>query len=262
MKIMTYNIYRGGEERLPLIQQIIESEQPDVLAIQEACHWMESGRFDAIGDLLNIPSSQRIYSRSHPRSASGRIYDLALYSRFPVVTSKVFHDPETVWHSLLHVTLDHPFLKNVIVVHLSPKDEDWRMKEVNRLTELLHTAKTQGCLLLGDLNALSPYDQYPSSLAAELQERGIVKFGNPSRFDMIQKLLDAGWVDGLNLEQKAIPLQMTVREGSEDKDHLNLRLDYIFVNRPLVSRIQKLSILDTEMSRKASDHFPVIMEMA
>lgn len=104
---MTYNVYRGGEERLPFIQHIIESEQPDVLAIQEACQWMESGRFDAIGDLLNIPFSQRIYSRSHTRFASERIYDLALYSRFPVVTSKVFHDPGTVWHSLLHVTLDH-----------------------------------------------------------------------------------------------------------------------------------------------------------
>jgi endonuclease/exonuclease/phosphatase family metal-dependent hydrolase len=36
MRIITYNIFYGGEERIPLIAQILRDQNPDLVALQEA----------------------------------------------------------------------------------------------------------------------------------------------------------------------------------------------------------------------------------
>src|SRR5690348_12400334 len=36
MRIITYNIFYGGEERIPLIAQILRDQHPDLVALQEA----------------------------------------------------------------------------------------------------------------------------------------------------------------------------------------------------------------------------------
>jgi exodeoxyribonuclease III len=36
LKILSYNLYNGGNNRLPLLANLIQSQRPDVVALQEA----------------------------------------------------------------------------------------------------------------------------------------------------------------------------------------------------------------------------------
>lgn len=261
MKIMTYNVYRGGEDRFFYIKEIIKSENPDILAIQEACTWGKTGRFKEVANLLKIPERQSLIAKSNLRSLSGRIYDIAFYSKFPIKHKEIFNNHENVWHSLLHITLKSPAGElHVIIAHLSPKSEDWRIKEIGRINKLLSRYFNSTMILMGDLNSLSHEDPYPDSLNGQLKKYGITKFGDGPRFDVVNKLIKAGWNDTFILN-KNTDLQVTVKKESADKDHLNLHLDYIMVNNILLSKIKKVSILDTKKTRIASDHSPVIAEI-
>lgn len=263
MKIMTYNVYQGGGDRFPYIREAIANENPDILAIQEACQWKESGRFQEVADLLQIPSDQCFVSQSNSRSFSGRIYNIAFYSRFSIKEKEIYANPESVWHSLPHIILNIPKTLHIIIGHFSPKSEDWRLNEINQINNLLTQYKSDSMMLLGDLNSLSPHDPYSDRLAADLKRHKISKFGNPPRFEVISALENAGWKDALICNRGSdLKLEITVTEASDDRDHLDLRLDYVMVNETLISRIQNIKIINNEKTRRASDHFPVIVELS
>ncbi|MFH1235405.1 MAG: endonuclease/exonuclease/phosphatase family protein [Parcubacteria group bacterium] len=261
--VMTYNVYRGGEDRFESIKEVIASVRPDILAIQEACEWESSGRFHAVGRLLGIPEGSMKISHSNSRSSSGRIYDIALYSRYPISDFQVMNDPENIWHSLLFATLAAPKPFHVLVAHLSPKTEDWRLREVPRISGLLTQHSSEPMLLMGDLNSLSPADPYPPSLLQQLQEYGISKFGGDAlRFDVITALQRAGWIDTMRIPGVGQGFHITVSEQSEDKDHLDLRLDYIFANKILAAEMTDVRVASNVSIKKASDHSPVVAEVS
>ena len=260
---MTYNVYRGGEDRFESIKKVIAAERPDILAVQEACEWESSGRFREIGHLLKIADAQMKISHSYPRSSSGRVYDIAFYSRYPITTCNVVTDPDNVWHSFLFATVKTPTPLHVLVAHLSPKTEDWRLREVPRINGLLTQHSNEPMFLMGDLNSLSPADPYPPSLLKQLQQHGISKFGNDAlRFDVITALQRAGWIDMLGLQGVGQGFHITVTEQSEDADHLDLRLDYIFANKILAAKITDVRVASSVLIKKASDHSPVVAEVS
>lgn len=257
-RIMSYNVYQGGGDRFIYIKELISKVKPDILFIQEACDWFNSGRFDEIKTLLGYDYSNCLYLNSNLRSSSGRIYDMALFSKYPIIESKKFDDTETVWHSLGFVSVQIDYKLNMVLAHLSPKSEDWRLKEVVRINNLLDLNKSEPILLMGDLNSLSSDDDY-IDINEKLAAAGISKFGNPPRFEAIDKLKSSGWQDIFN--KKECDMSITVREVSEDKDHLDLRLDYIMVNDLLVNKVKSFDIVIGELADKASDHYPVIVDL-
>ncbi|MFZ5390986.1 MAG: endonuclease/exonuclease/phosphatase family protein, partial [Patescibacteria group bacterium] len=134
MRLMTYNVYAGGRERFSIVEEIVKLVRPDILAIQEACNWDKTGQFTAIRELLRVADSRAVFFKSNQRSNSGRTYDLAFYSRYPILEYKVFSDPDIIWHSLGLVTVKVNTKEvAVLVCHLSPQSEDWRLKEVNKI---------------------------------------------------------------------------------------------------------------------------------
>jgi endonuclease/exonuclease/phosphatase family metal-dependent hydrolase len=204
-------------------------------------------------------------SHSNARSSSERLYDLAFFSVFPL-ESQIYIDTATIWHSLIHVIINTHSPLHVIAAHFSPRSEDWRLKEVPRINDLLRKHGHEPMILLGDLNSLSPHDPYPQTLQVQLHAHNITKFGNHPRFDVITALEQAGWYDALHQTirsaQDATKLHITVREEAEDTDHLNLRLDYVMVNEMVLPRVKRVIIEDTPQIRDASDHFPVVAEIA
>lgn len=261
MKIMTYNVYRGGEDRFALIAQIIQKEQPDILAIQEACDWDISGRAKKLQQALGISTDGMKYFQANQRSASGRRYDMVLYSRYPILSSEFFHESQNIWHGIPHVVVAATQPLHIFPVHFSPQKE-WRPQEAQKVNELLQQHKDEPMLLLGDLNDLSPHDNYKADLFQQLQEYKIDKFGLPPDFSVIKQLEAAGWHDAL-LQQPDYDgkLHISVTESSDDKDHHNLRLDYVMVNQVLLPKVCSVSVLGSEENTKASDHFPVVADL-
>ncbi len=259
---MTYNVYQGGGDRLPFIKNVIKEHDPDILAIQEACDWTTSGRFKEISHLLNISADQSALFRSNLRSSSGRIYDMAFYSRFPIQSKECLTDPKIIWHCIPYLTVQGPVTMQFILAHLCPKTENQRLTEAEQIINLTKQNKSVATVILGDLNSLSENDPYPDTLPQQLEQHQITKFGNPPRHDVVNTLKNAGLHDTLKLEeQDKTKLYISVTEASDDKDHLDLRLDYIMVNDALLNAVTKTYIVDNEITRQASDHLPIITEL-
>ncbi len=263
MKLMTYNIYRGGEDRFHFIKSLIRQIRPDVLSIQEACSWGPK-RHNDIKKILSIDKGNSFILLANSRSSTDKVYNQAFYSKFKVLRYNSSKDRKTIWHVLgwFKVAVSKRYSINIIQAHLSPKSEVWRLKEVKFINSILRLCKKEPAVLLGDLNSLSPEDGYPLVTLEKIDVNKITKFGNPVRFDVVNELLEAGWYDPLPknfYHSKGLPI--TVREGSKDKDHLDLRLDYIMVNQYLKRYIKNIEIIKNNLAARASDHFPVVLEI-
>lgn len=73
MRIITYNIFYGGEERIPLIAQILRDQNPDMVALQEA---NDRSNAEELAGALNM---QLIFGESN------NAFHVAWLSRLPVL---------------------------------------------------------------------------------------------------------------------------------------------------------------------------------
>ena len=115
---------------------------------------------------------------------------------------------------------------------------------------------------MGDMNSLSKQDSYDKKIIKNFNKLQIKKFtsNNSLRFDAIDKIESRGYFDtavkmGKNKEN-TVPTLM-----NEDSAHGNMRLDYIFVSEPLLSHVTKYSVIKTDITNQASDHYPITIEL-
>jgi exodeoxyribonuclease-3 len=116
---------------------------------------------------------------------------------------------------------------------------------------------------MGDLNTLSPQDEYDQNkLLLSLRHKNIKKFGiKQLQIKVIPRLLEAGFTDTLkhysNKLEPTIPTSL-----NSDKDHvIPLRLDYIFVSKNLLPFLSHAEIIKREQTDQVSDHFPIFAEL-
>ena len=80
------------------------------------------------------------------------------------------------------------------------------------------------------------------------------------RFDAISKIISNGYVDcavrlGKNKEYTA---PTSINEYSA---HSNMRLDYIFLSESLIRHLKGYKVIKSDLTEKASDHYPVVVEL-
>lgn len=159
----------------------------------------------------------------------------------------------------------HGVLKTVIMIgnsqielfnlHLDPKFEDLRVKEVKRLITLL---KLQGpTLVVGDFNSLSQHDKYEPATIKRLKSRGITKFGYETlQYDVTNMLEARGLIDAcakLGKMSTSVPTPL-----SADKNHaVPLRLDYAFASPSTMQRIIDARVIKNAQTNAISDHYPL-----
>ena len=154
MRVLTYNILKGGQEREAEIVEVIQSLAPDVVVLQEV---LEVNRFRQIATVLGM--SPYLAQRQ------GRIpLRVGLLSRLPVLD---FHTPYLwpVWPSCLQATvqLANGHSLTVFGVHLAAYYpwlvEWWRAHQVRALLRYIHRIAPGWHLLAGDFNTISPGDR-------------------------------------------------------------------------------------------------------
>jgi exodeoxyribonuclease-3 len=244
MRLITWNILAGGEDRWPEIAAVLRRERPDLVALQElrgfgrarldrlagdlgmTGHLAPSAFGQPVAVLCRLPSDRR-------RSVSWRLH-----------------------HAAAVVTVGELTL---VSTHLNPFRPERRRREATWLAARFHAA-SRWVLLAGDLNGLDPYGDHAAELAGlspryrrrhlagdgTVDTRGLAAFERGGLTDLWRR---AGLGDG-----------RTVPTGLAGGEFGAMRLDYVLGNPAVAGRVRELRVLRDAETEYASDHYPLLAE--
>jgi endonuclease/exonuclease/phosphatase family metal-dependent hydrolase len=245
---MTYNILDGGINRERYILEVLRMTRPDIVLFEEVTN------FSVIQDFGLSLNMQSFFSKGNSKR------NLAILSRFPIVSSESYH-PFPLKTSILAATIEHApnqFLQ-IFGVHLKAQisvvSELKRMWEADTILKKIARDKTYPCLIAGDFNAVAPNDSVVTdSLLLHSKVMLLFQGGHIFR-SAIAKFIKAGFTDCYRFLH---PLE----DGfTLPPPNPIMRLDYIFADNSLREKLEGCDVLtDSQNYLLASDHYPLVAE--
>jgi exodeoxyribonuclease III len=240
LRVLSYNIREGGDDRLAGIADVIRQQQPDVVALLEAT---------SRAHVLTLAQDLRMQLAFGEANNSVHV---AWLSRLPIqrtqnhclaALAKTLLEIEVVWEGA-------PL--RLFATHLASRwDGRQPVDEVPAILDVLRPLPGQPHLLVGDLNALRPGD--PVGIPPRgVEKRGDALPGVERR--AIRLILDAGYVDCYRSLHPETP------GYTYPSDAPWLRLDYILASPQMAARVWGSDIVMGEEAERASDHFPIWAE--
>ena len=242
-RLLTYNILRGGGDRLGLIADVINSCTPDLVLLQEA------------SDPVNVEKLAASTGMADGRSF--RRQSLGFLSRRPVAFCQWIR-PRISRHAFVEVVPEGEKLR-VFGVHLSAVLAAWterrRLLELRALLRSVSYHQGRFHLLAGDFNTIAA-DARLDIGRVPLRVRPFLWLtGGRVRWRTIQTVIDAGYVDGFRAKHPDDP------GFTLPASHPHVRLDYVFVPQHEAARLIACDIVRHPAAGKASDHLPVIADL-
>lgn len=258
MRVITYNIFYGGEERIPLIAQILCAQNPDLVALQEA---NDRSNAEQLAGALNM---QLVYGESD------NTFRVAWLSRLPVLRVHNYQLPFLLQGPLTEFTMPKTSLSlevewngsplHLYTTHLQARYpaeyEECRLREVEAILGEIQPIQEEPLLLVGDLNAFAPDDQV-GSFPIDSVEYANRQFIEQGKRLAIARLQEAGLVDCFRVLH---PTQAGYT--SDARKGLSMRIDYCFASPHLAQSLRSCEVIRNELTAKASDHLPVLVEFA
>ncbi len=248
LRILSYNILFGGEERLPHIANVIRQQQPDAVALLEA---NDSRNAQTLAEQLEMQLSF---------GTANNEFHVAWLSRLPLVRTQN-HRLAVLSKTLLEIEVEWGGAPVALfATHLHPgrnqESDHHRAAEVQAILSILQQRGSQPHLLVGDFNSLRPGDpidvaSYLSASAEEGEEQ--MREDQFSR-EVIPLLLQAGYTDCYRAKHPDTA-GYTYKLPTP-----SLRLDYLFASPALATRLSASDVVTTDEARIASDHLPVWAE--
>lgn len=158
IRVMSYNIHNGFDPQgylgMEAIAQVIEAQQPDIVALQEVSRgWAINGSLDMITWL-----SQRLEMPYVFGPAADPLWGNAILSRYPITTSELVKLPTDdlpLKRSFIYVQIDvgagQPLA--VIATHFHHKHDDSDIRVLETEAILDYWNNGSHTILMGDLNA-------------------------------------------------------------------------------------------------------------
>ncbi len=244
IKIISYNIMDGfsngaDKDRIARFTAWVKEQSPDVLALNELCGFTEA-------KLKELAAG---YGHPYVAIVKENGYPVGLTSRTPlkVIDRKI----DGYGHGLLHCkVLDMDFL----VTHLNPSDRLKRKKEADNIVDYINSNQLTNCLLMGDMNAHSPFDA--SWTDEHLEDYAVI-----STF-MAASLHDICYMFTPDSQRYSFPSRILA--GSPKGDALRRqqeRIDFIFVTDSLRPDCVDAQIYNGPDNDYLSDHYPVGISM-
>jgi endonuclease/exonuclease/phosphatase family metal-dependent hydrolase len=244
LRILSYNIERGGVGRERALAAVIEQESPDIAVLQEAT------RPDVVA---------RIAERSGMATVGAmRGRSLAFISRVPVAEYQ-WYRPRWSQHAFLEIVPSDGDLR-IFGVHLSAVHAAWtearRVRELRSLLAAIRRHDASHHLLVGDFNTLAP-DERLDPLKLPWRLRALIWLsGGRVRWQTIAIVLGAGYADAFRALHDGDP-GYTFPTWDP-----HVRLDYAFVPKAFASRLQSCEVVPlSPLLRSASDHLPLRIEL-
>lgn len=250
MRLLTYNILKGGQERVAKIVEVIQCVDPDVVVVQEV---LEADHFQQIATALGMSP--------YLAHSQGRLPLLVgLLSRLPVLDFHTLH-LWPVWPGCLQATvqLANGLSLTVFGLHLAAYYpwflEWWRVYQVRALLRYIRRAAPGQHLLAGDFNTIAPEDRALLGQAPLwVKAQAWFQLGYIPRW-ALGPLLDAGYVDCF---RKLHPKEDGFTLPSV---HPQVRLDYVFAAPSLKDALRECRVVTSpKVVTSASDHLPVLTE--
>lgn len=242
MKVLSYNIREGGDNRLPSIAAVIRQQEADAVALVEAT------------SRANAETLARELGMHLVFGAANRAIHIAWLSRLPIRRSENHRLP-ILSKTLLEIELDWEGIPlSLFATHLASRhDAVQTIEEISAILDMLPPLSGRAHVLVGDFNALHPADAVGTPPPGEAKWGEAVD-GVPRR--TIQSILEAGYVDCYRTLHPGKPGYTYPAESPW------LRLDYVFASPPVAARLLACDFVMGEAAARASDHLPVWAEFA
>lgn len=237
MRILTYNIWDGGGERLGEIAEVIRAADADAVALQEV-------RRDSAEALAAALDMELAFGEGNS------ILDvhLAWLSRLGIRAARNHRLPQLAKTLLAVEVGDLELLTTHLTsrheVHLFPREG-----EIAAITGVLN-AVARPHLLVGDFNALQPEDSVGTP------PDGVQFRDDRAPRTVLAPLRAAGYVDCFRAVHPREP------GWTYSATTPWLRLDYAFASPALAPRLRACDVVTTAAAKRASDHLPVVAEFA
>lgn len=243
LRLLTYNIKRGGAGKEAELAAVIVSAHPDIVVLQEATT-------PKVVEALAAATGMAQWASSGKES-------LAFMSRTKVAHFQ-WHHPRLSRHAFLEIAPGpDPF--RIFGVHLSAIYSAWterhRMVELKALLAEIKRQKHGFHVLVGDFNTLAPGDLLDFRKLPNRLRALVWLSGGKIRWRTIQHVLNAGYTDGYRLRHPQEP-GYTFPTWAP-----HVRLDYVFVPTGFTDRLRSCEIVTAPPADTASDHLPFLAEL-
>jgi endonuclease/exonuclease/phosphatase family metal-dependent hydrolase len=243
LRVLTYNICRGGAGKEDQIAAVIAAVRPDITVFQEA----------------TIPAVvEKIAARTGMAQCASSRGESVAFMSVKTVRRFEWHHPRMSRHAFLEIEPGGGELR-IFGVHLSALYSAWterhRVIELRALLASISRHQHGFHLLAGDFNTLAPGDLLDFRKLPHRLRALVWLSGGHIRWRTIQLVLDAGYVDGYRL-----------RHGSDVGYTFptwapHVRLDYFFTPSGFSNRVLRCEIVAHPAAAAASDHLPLVADV-
>ncbi len=268
LKVISYNIWNGfdwGKDEVRRVRLIawVKSQKPDIVALQELCGYTTE----------KLLEDAKKWGHNHAVILKTSGYPVGITSRKPIeVKEKIF---EGMHHGALHC---NTFKVDIFVIHFSPASYLKRREETKIILDRLEVVSrnSDSYMVLGDFNALSPFDadfyNINGPLLSRMRKRNNGKSGNLFNDNLDYAVLSAflafplmdvcqPFTQGI-LERGSFPGRVLGPVNGESEEELVARLeriDFILASPELAEKCTKAIICNGKENWFLSDHYPVVV---
>ena len=243
LRLLSYNIKRGGAGQEAQLGAVIASARPDIVVFQEAT-------VPKVVETLAAAAGMAQWASSAKES-------LAFMSRTKVASFQ-WHHPRLSRHAFLEIA-PGPGEFRIFGVHLSALYSAWterhRMVELKALLAEIKRHEHGLHVLTGDFNTLAPGDLLDLRKLPNRLRALVWLSGGRIRWRTIHHVINAGYTDGYRLRHGNDP-GFTFPAWDP-----HVRLDYIFVPTGFTERLRTCEIVTARPAETASDHLPLLAEL-
>jgi exodeoxyribonuclease-3 len=248
LRLLSYNILMGGEDRLQHIAHVIAQQQPDVVALLEA------------NERTNAETLARQLQMNLTFGTANSEFHVVWLSRLPIIRAEN-HRLAQLAKTLLEIEVQWEETPvTLFATHLqagrNQESEQLRVAEMHAILSVLQQHAHQPHALVGDFNSLHPTDQtdIPLYLATAPEQGEEQMRADQFHRQVIPLLLQAGYMDCYRILHPETP-GYTYKLPAP-----SLRLDYIFASPSLSNHLWRCDIITGAQASIASDHFPLWAE--
>ena len=242
MRLLTYNIRKGGTNRERPIAAVINAAAPDVVVFQEAS---DPAVIEKVAALCGMT-----------QWAAKPAFSLGYASRV-AVSNHIWNQPRGSRHAFLEIVLADE--TRIFGVHLSAVHAAWteyrRVRELRALLASIKRHQHGFHVLAGDFNTVAPGDIFDAMKLPHRLRALVWLSGGQIRWRTISTILDAGYVDVYRDKHGG-----AISGFSFPTWEPHVRLDYVFVPTVFRDRLVSCEVFTHETAQAASDHYPLVAE--